>query len=68
MFKVSTGCHIKTCQSLCMWYKYVIKEQNLINFVDMNKGRSNQAAIQMSKTQFFLVSIVNNVNQCEKHC
>ena len=46
-----------------MWYEYVIKEQNLFNFVDTNKGKSNQAAIQ-----FYPVSIVNNINQPEKHC
>ena len=50
-----------------MWYEYVMKERNLINFVDMNKGRSNQAAIHLSKTQFSPVSIVNNLNQSEKH-
>ena len=66
-FKVSTRCHKKTCRSLCMWYEYAIKERNLINFVDMNKDRSNQAAIQLSKTQLFPVSTVNNVNQSEKH-
>ena len=55
---VSTGCHIKTCRSLCIWHKYVIREWNLINFENLNKARGNQAASKLSKTQFFPVSIV----------
>ena len=44
---------------IAMYLIYVIKEWNFINFVNMNKARTNQAASQLSKTQFFPMTIVN---------
>ena len=44
---------------LWLWYEYMIKERNFINFIDVNKARNNQASIQLSKRQIFSASIVS---------